>query len=142
MDTSPLYTYIRTYWSLGLVALLWGTSNPLMKVGGEGVTTKVTKTNSVVGNFLREWVYLLTKPTYLMAFVMNLSGSALFYYSLSHAEISMITTITNSLTFLTTSLTGKLMGEKMNWYTYAGMLLVLGGVALCMWSKPAPIVDT
>eukprot|EP01127_Copromyxa_protea_P000884 TRINITY_DN10805_c0_g1_i1.p1 TRINITY_DN10805_c0_g1~~TRINITY_DN10805_c0_g1_i1.p1 ORF type:complete len:139 (-),score=15.93 TRINITY_DN10805_c0_g1_i1:43-459(-) len=130
-------TYLNLYWSLGLVALLWGTSNPLMKVGGEGVTSKVHKTNSAVGNFFREWIYLLSRPVYLMAFVMNLTGSVLFYYSLSHAEISMITTITNSLTFLTTSLMGRVMGEKANFYTYTGMFLVLLGVTLCMWSKPA-----
>jgi hypothetical protein len=80
-----LYSYIRLYWSLGVVAILWGTSNPLMKMGGEGITTKVHKTNSAIGNFFREWMYLLSRPLYLMAFVMNLTGSAMFYYSLSHA---------------------------------------------------------
>jgi len=131
----PFYqttTLVQVAWSLLTVALLWGISNPFMKRGSQGLTN-LTKTNSVIRNFFNDFYFLLKRPLYLIAFAVNISGSVLYYYSLSNQQISQIVTITNSLTFLVTTVTSKLLGEEgINKYTYLGMLCVLVGVAICV----------
>jgi len=129
------FRFIVHQWPLLIVALLWGISNPMMKKGGEGVTKIAKSESSSFKNFFMEYYYLFSRPLYICSFFLNICGSALFYYSLSNSDITMIATITNSLTFITTTLTGKLLGEMSNIYTYIGMVLVLIGVSLCMFSN-------
>jgi len=87
-------------------------------------------------NFLKEYYFLFTRPLYVFSFAVNICGSVLYYYSLSNQEISQIVTITNSLTFLVTTITSKLLGEGgINKYTYLGMIFVLVGVAICVTAK-------
>jgi len=122
-------------WSLFVVAVLWGTSNPLMKRGSQGLTN-LPKSNSVIMNFLNEYFFLFTRPLYVIAFAINIFGSVLYYYSLSNQDISQIVTITNSLTFLVTTVTSKFLGEEgINIYTYLGMSFVLVGVSICVTAK-------
>ncbi|KAK3710164.1 hypothetical protein QZH41_010554, partial [Actinostola sp. cb2023] len=49
---------------------------------------------------------------YMIPFLLNQSGSVLFYLTLASADLSLAVPITNSLTFLFTILTGKLLGEE------------------------------
>jgi hypothetical protein len=56
--------------------------------------------------------------------------------SLFLQEISLVVPIANSLTFIFTTLTGKLLGEAgINYETYLGMFFVLVGVSTCLSSK-------
>eukprot|EP01124_Arcella_intermedia_P024664 TRINITY_DN4216_c0_g1_i1.p1 TRINITY_DN4216_c0_g1~~TRINITY_DN4216_c0_g1_i1.p1 ORF type:complete len:134 (+),score=15.97 TRINITY_DN4216_c0_g1_i1:48-449(+) len=121
--------------SLFVVALLWGISNPFMKIGTRGLG-QLKKTNSFFWDLLQEYYYMLTSPIYLTALLVNISGSVLFYYALSNQQISQIVTITNSLTYLVTTVTSKLLGEQgINKYTYIGMCFVILGVSICVVSK-------
>ena len=48
----------------------------------------------------------------------------------------MAVPITNSLTFLFTLLMGHMLGEKIGgWKTILGMVMIVTGVALCVFSK-------
>ena len=116
------------------VALLWGSTNPLMKKGSAGVE-KISYQNRLV-QLVMEIKFLALRWQYLLPFLINQSGSVLYYFTLSQADISLAVPITNSLTFLVTSLVSRFMGERVNSnWTYLGMVLVVSGVALCVLSK-------
>ncbi|XP_072045226.1 transmembrane protein 234-like [Amphiura filiformis] len=121
------------FW-LVIVAILWGATNPLMKKGGAGIEN--IHKDSTVKQFLAELQFLICNWKYLVPFVINQSGSIVFYLTLASAELSLAVPITNSLTFLVTTVTGYLMGENIGGKeTILGMCLVLAGVTLCVWDK-------
>lgn len=124
---------VHSVW-LVAVAVLWGATNPLMKKGSAGIE-KISCSSRVV-QLVMEVKFLALRWQYAVPFLLNQSGSLLYYFTLSQADISLAVPIANSLTFLVTSLVSRLLGEKIhsNW-TYVGMLLVLCGVALCVASK-------
>eukprot|EP01125_Pyxidicula_operculata_P017618 TRINITY_DN6190_c0_g1_i1.p1 TRINITY_DN6190_c0_g1~~TRINITY_DN6190_c0_g1_i1.p1 ORF type:complete len:131 (+),score=12.06 TRINITY_DN6190_c0_g1_i1:53-445(+) len=130
-----MISVLNNYLPLLGVALLWGTSNPFMKRGSKGIT-EIQKTNSQILNFFLEFKFLFLQPLYVLAFLVNICGSVLFYYSMSNQDISIVVPISNSLTFLITTITSKLLGEEgINNYTYVGMIFVLLGVSLCVSSS-------
>jgi uncharacterized membrane protein len=94
-----------------LVAVIWGSTNVLMKLGSVGVTTLPKRSNAIY-QMISEFVFLFTRPSYLLPFVANIGGSVLFYYALSQADVTLVVPIVNSLTFIFTSFTAKLMGEE------------------------------
>ena len=49
---------------------------------------------------------------YVVAFALNQSGSALYFFLLGSAPISLAVPISNSLTLLFTGFAGKLLGER------------------------------
>ncbi|XP_022094254.1 transmembrane protein 234-like [Acanthaster planci] len=120
--------------SLIMVALLWGATNPLMKRGGEGIQR--VQRGGRVAQFLAELKFLILNWKYILPFLVNQSGSVLFYLTLASAELSLAVPITNALTFIFTTLTGKMLGEDIDGKeTYVGMALVVAGVTLCVWDK-------
>lgn len=97
------------YW-LVLVALIWGSTNVLMKLGSAGVTSLPKRSSSLLA-FIHEFIFLFTRPRYVLPFLVNISGSVLFYYSLSQADMTLVVPIVNSLTFIFTTIVSKLVGE-------------------------------
>nr|XP_043903282.1 transmembrane protein 234 isoform X1 [Solea senegalensis] len=96
--------------SLLLVSVLWGCTNPFLKRGTEGIEN-VAETNRV-SQLLAEVKFLFLNIKYLVPFLLNQSGSLIYYYTLSTTELSVVVPVANSLTFLCTLLTGKLLGEE------------------------------
>ncbi|XP_038073982.1 transmembrane protein 234-like [Patiria miniata] len=120
--------------SLIAVALLWGATNPLMKKGGEGIQ-RVHRGNRIA-QFGAELKFLVFNWKYILPFLVNQSGSVLFYLTLASAELSLAVPITNALTFIFTTLMGRVLGEDIGGKeTYFGMALVVVGVTLCVWDK-------
>lgn len=96
---------------------------------------------------------LLKNPAYAIPLLLNISGGALFFLIIGQAELSLTVPITNSLAFLFTVLgewwaDGKVIsrGTVTVLYmlrlprltsldTWLGMVLVLGGIALCVIAK-------
>ncbi|XP_071964361.1 transmembrane protein 234-like isoform X2 [Antedon mediterranea] len=116
---------------LTFVAVLWGGTNPFIKKGGAGIE-KISE-RTAVRQFLAELKFLFLNWKYLVPFLLNQSGSILYYLTLATMDLSIAVPITNSLTFIFTLISGKLLGENVGGKeTYIGMLLVLSGVALCM----------
>ncbi|CAK6971470.1 Hypothetical predicted protein [Scomber scombrus] len=120
--------------SLLLVAVLWGCTNPFLKKGTEGIE-HVSKT-SRVSQLLAEVKFLLLNLKYLIPFLLNQSGSLVYYYTLSTTELSLAVPVANTLTFLCTLLTGKLLGEEFGGkQAVAGMFLTMVGITLCVISS-------
>ncbi|KAJ5377429.1 uncharacterized protein N7496_004838 [Penicillium cataractarum] len=81
-------------------------------------------------------VNLLRTPAYSIPLVINLTGSIWFFLLVGKHELSLTVPLANSSAFLFT-----VLGE---WYverkviakeTWLGLILVLGGIALCVHSK-------
>ncbi|KAB8233072.1 hypothetical protein ETB97_011587 [Aspergillus alliaceus] len=81
-------------------------------------------------------INLLRTPAYSIPLVINLTGSVWFFLLVGKHELSLTVPLANSSAFLFT-----VLGE---WYverkviekeTWLGMVLVLGGIAICVKSK-------
>ncbi|XP_043261987.1 transmembrane protein 234 homolog isoform X2 [Colletes gigas] len=119
---------------LVIVAILWGITNPFIKKGAQGLEN--VKSSSRFGQFFKELAFLLTTLKYLVPFIINQSGSVLYFLTLSSTDISLAVPVTNSLTFVITAITGWILGEeKIHRNTYIGMSMVLIGTVLCCWDK-------
>ncbi|KAA8582103.1 transmembrane protein 234 [Etheostoma spectabile] len=121
--------------SLLLVSVLWGCTNPFLKKGTEGIEN-VQHNNNRVSQLLAEVKFLFLNIKYLVPFLLNQSGSLVYYYTLSTTDLSLAVPVANSLTFLCTLLTGKLLGEEFGGrQAVAGMLLTMAGITLCVISS-------
>ncbi|KAJ5594266.1 uncharacterized protein N7459_000474 [Penicillium hispanicum] len=110
----------------------------------DNTPTPAWKRNSSSQSWLRSkvvslfWtvVNLLRTPAYSVPLVINLTGSVWFFLLVGKHELSLTVPLANSSAFLFT-----VLGE---WYverkviakeTWLGLVLVLGGIALCVHSK-------
>ncbi|XP_058855690.1 transmembrane protein 234 [Acipenser ruthenus] len=119
---------------LVIVAVLWGGTNPFLKKGAEGI--EEVKKGSVVLQFLAEIRFLFLNYKYLVPFLLNQSGSVIYYLTLASTDLSLAVPVSNSLTFLFTLLTGKLLGEEIGGKRVVfGMFLTMLGVTLCVASS-------
>ena len=66
-----------------LVSIIWGVSNPFIKKGSEGIE-RVDKSSNKLLNTLYEFWFLFTRPSYVIPFAINMSGSVLFYFLLAN----------------------------------------------------------
>ncbi|KAG0336250.1 hypothetical protein BG000_006771 [Podila horticola] len=117
-----------------LVALCWGFTNPFIKNGSKGLEN--IKRSSWLSQAAAEYWYLFTRWQYVLPLVLNLCGSVVYYYTLGKADLSLAVPITNSLTFIFTTLAGILVGESIGSpRSWLGMTMVVLGVGLCVQSK-------
>ncbi|CAL8301493.1 unnamed protein product [Boreogadus saida] len=117
-----------------LVAILWGCTNPFLKRGTEGIE-HVKRTNKVL-QVLAEVKFLFLNLQYLVPFLLNQLGSLVYYFTLATTDLSLAVPVTNSLTFLLTVLTGKILGEEFGGKRAAGgMVLTMVGITLCIVSS-------
>ncbi|XP_034432827.1 transmembrane protein 234 isoform X2 [Hippoglossus hippoglossus] len=120
--------------SLLLVSVLWGCTNPFLKRGSAGIED--VSGSSRTSQLLAEVKFLFLNTKYLVPFLLNQCGSLVYYYTLSTAELSFVVPVANSLTFLCTLLTGKLLGEEFGGkQAVAGMFLTMAGITLCVISS-------
>ncbi|NXA97174.1 TM234 protein, partial [Melanocharis versteri] len=69
----------------------------------------------------------------LVPFLLNQAGSLLFYLTLASTDLSLAVPLCNSLAFIVTLVTGRMLGEDIGGKrAVAGMLLTLLGVSLCV----------
>ncbi|RKP10054.1 hypothetical protein THASP1DRAFT_13401, partial [Thamnocephalis sphaerospora] len=115
---------------LVLVALCWGFTNPFIKRGAEGLDSVQP---GRFGEGVSKFFYLATRWQYVVPLLLNLSGSVVYYYTLGKSDLSLVVPITNSMTFLCTTLAGYLLGEAPD--TWIGMAMVILGAALCVSSR-------
>ncbi|XP_045159629.2 transmembrane protein 234 homolog [Mercenaria mercenaria] len=117
-----------------VVAGFWGATNPFIKLGSKGIES--IKASSPFRQFVAELWFLITNWKYLIPFVINQSGSVIYYITLASADLSLAVPITNSLTFIFTAISGHLLGERIkSKKTILGMLLVVTGVTMCVLDK-------
>ncbi|KAK6304151.1 transmembrane protein 234 [Coregonus clupeaformis] len=117
-----------------LVAVLWGCTNPFLKRGTEGI--EHVKKENKFHQFLAEVKFLFLNIKYLIPFLLNQSGSLVYYFTLATTDLSLAVPVANSLTFLFTMLTGKLLGEEFGGRrAVGGMVLTMVGITLCVVSS-------
>jgi len=119
---------------LVVVALLWGTTNPLMKRGGQGIEN--TRAKNRLSQLFMELKFLALKWSYTVPFLINQCGSILYHYVLASTELSLAVPVANWLTLLVTLITGHLLGERIqNKTTFIGIFLVVCGICMCVWDR-------
>ncbi len=134
LEEGPVAVLLQHVLSFTAVALVWGGTNPWLKRGSAGMED--IKCSNWLLQVLMELKFLAFRWSYVVPFLINQSGSILYYFTLGQADLSLAVPITNSLTFLVTTVMGRCMGEKItSYWTYAGVATVLFGVGLCVLSK-------
>lgn len=119
-----------------LVGILWGCTNPFIKHAQNLVDQenklKEDHHSSVITNDLYR---LITKPILFIPYLINQSGSLVYYYLLSHEPITKANPLCNSLTFIFTAITGYFYFKeevKSPFLLFLGILLVLIGVYISL----------
>ncbi|KAG7388570.1 hypothetical protein PHYPSEUDO_012207 [Phytophthora pseudosyringae] len=102
---------VSTLLSFLFVGALWGCTNPLIKRGSNDDVMYTRKDNSV-GEFVQQLVGLVKNWQFVLPFALNQSGSVVYVFLLGSADISNAVPICNSLTFVFTAITSRLLGEK------------------------------
>mmetsp|Transcript_13940 Transcript_13940/g.35621 ORF Transcript_13940/g.35621 Transcript_13940/m.35621 type:complete len:135 (-) Transcript_13940:491-895(-) len=122
--------------SLLAVGAMWGCTNPLLKIGSVGLEKASSPGDGPIQKFIKELVFMFTNWKYLVPFLMNMSGSLLFYFLLSSVDISLVVPICNGLTFVFTTITSILLGQKIEGPgVVIGLLFSLAGITACVYSK-------
>ncbi|KAI1612520.1 hypothetical protein EDD37DRAFT_648061 [Exophiala viscosa] len=141
-STPSPFNYILSFL---LVGVCWGFTTPFIRKAAINYTPP---SHPSISDPNRSWVSrqilkafftvigLLRSPRYAVPLLLNLTGSIWFFLLVGQAELSLTVPITNSLAFLFTVLgewyaEGKLISRD----TGLGMILVCGGIGLCVWSK-------
>ncbi|CAM9205640.1 unnamed protein product [Hapterophycus canaliculatus] len=146
---------LSTALSFVLVGACWGCTTPFIKDGtaadpeqdasgarklhGGDKSGRATKTKATrVGEILSP-LRSLASVKAAVPFLLNQSGSTIFYYLLSSQDISTAVPVCNALSLVFTATTATWLGEKMDHplKTVSGILLVMGGLAVCVASKEA-----
>ncbi|XP_052572828.1 transmembrane protein 234 isoform X2 [Peromyscus californicus insignis] len=119
--------------ALVLVAALWGGTQPLLKRASAGLQQVHEKTWA--RQLLQEMKTLFLNTEYLMPFLLNQSGSLLYYLTLASTDLTLAVPICNSLAIVFTLIVGKVLGEDIGGKPVAGMVLTVTGITLCVSSS-------
>ncbi|XP_034652726.1 transmembrane protein 234 homolog isoform X2 [Drosophila subobscura] len=110
------------------VGLLWGVTNPFIRLGSRGIES-VKDTGSKWRNILLEVRMIGSRWRYWVPFGLNQCGSALYVWTLQSASITVAVPVANSLSFAFTAITGYALGEKL-----PGKKVILGTLLICCGS--------
>uniref|UniRef100_A0A182QVB0 Transmembrane protein 234 n=1 Tax=Anopheles farauti TaxID=69004 RepID=A0A182QVB0_9DIPT len=96
--------------SILLVAFMWGATNPFIKRGSIGYND--LKANSRLSQLWLEVRFLISRWQYILPLVLNQLGSIVYVLTLQRTELSLTVPMANSLTFVFTAITARLLGER------------------------------
>ncbi|XP_069613126.1 transmembrane protein 234 isoform X2 [Ranitomeya imitator] len=120
--------------SLLVVSILWGATNPFLRRGAQGV--ELVKVEGRVRRLLYEATFLLSNYRYVVPFLLNQSGSLVFYITLASTDLSLAVPVCNSLALVFTMVTGKILGEDIGGKgAVLGLLLTTLGISICVGSS-------
>ena len=133
--------------SMLLVGALWGCTNPLLRKGSSDAEesssakrpdasddgSRCDSSSSFLVSSLRSFANVGV----WLPYVLNQSGSIVFYVLLANSDISMAVPICNAMALLFSFLTSSLLGEPIQkpLRTGAGAFLIMVGVAICVSSQ-------
>jgi hypothetical protein len=126
--------------SMMLVGALWGCTNPLLRKGSVEATSSPTdskngenKPKTVLESFLKTFFDVKV----WLPYVLNQSGSLVFYVLLAKSDISMAVPICNAMALLFSFATSSFLGEPIKnvHRTALGASLILVGVTICVSSQ-------
>ena len=117
-----------------LAAVLWGVTNPLLKLFTVGFADE-KKDQS--GGVLSDVLFLLRRPKYVLAQAVNFGGTACFFLGLRTVEVSVGSVVANALALAITCAVSVLVlkEEPLSLRSTAGVFCVVGGVSLCAYSR-------
>jgi hypothetical protein len=121
-----------------LVGLLWGSTNPLVKRDSMVAAEKTKKAEAeatAAGKKLssaKEWLVLLSTPSFFIPQLLNQCGSVLFVFLLGSIDISVAVPVANATALVVNGIVDVALGEVyLMKYLTPGVLLVVLGVLLC-----------
>ena len=92
------------------VGILWGCTNPFIKLGSKGIDK--VETGSSARNLWLELKTVALRLKYWVPFLLNQSGSVLYVWTLQTCNMTAAVPVANSLSFAFTAITGYMLGEK------------------------------
>lgn len=127
---------------LVLVGAFWGFTNPFMRKGfaETKATNKQERTDTDVHGVksnVSAKLILLTNIKVWLPYIINQIGSLLYYKTLASSNLTLSVPICNATAMVFASITSALLGEKVDRPGRAalGVILVLSGVGVCMYSS-------
>lgn len=121
--------------SMALVGALWGCTNPLLRKG----SMEAEKQQSTVASssFLKRSLVAFINFRVWLPYLLNQSGSIVFYILLANSDLSLAVPICNALALVFSFATSALLGESIDrpFRTFLGATLVLLGVTICVSSQ-------
>ena len=105
--------------------------------GSAGPSVDVLYYKSGILSSLEVALRVLLDYRFSVPFLINQCGSIANNILLGAAPISLVSPITNALTFLFTALTASFLGEKINFTLKKafGIVCILAGFALCLYGS-------
>ena len=128
---------LRDSASMILVGALWGCTNPLLRKGAAEVEpnqrTNASSLKVVLMTFLNFRVWL--------PYLLNQSGSIVFYVLLANSDLTLAVPICNALAMVFSFMTSACLGEKIDkpFQAFVGATLVLVGVTICVSAQDQEI---
>uniref|UniRef100_A0A0A1WMA9 Transmembrane protein 234 homolog n=1 Tax=Zeugodacus cucurbitae TaxID=28588 RepID=A0A0A1WMA9_ZEUCU len=119
---------LNNIFSLLGVGLLWGATNPFIRLGSAGIDT--VDTGSRWRNLWLELCMIGSRLNYWIPFTLNQLGSVLYVWTLQHTNITVAVPIANSLSFAFTAVTGYCLGERL-----PGKSVLIGTLMVCFGSS-------
>jgi hypothetical protein len=135
-----------------LVGAVWGITNPFLRRGSSGeesgsISKKKTAAStkdepddesgktSYYGSII-ESLLLFRRVSVWLPYLLNQSGSLLYYKLLAEAPLSLAVPVCNAMALVFSSITSLALGERVDRPMFAAMgsLLVTVGVGICMAS--------
>lgn len=134
----------KDFVSIAIVSLLWGCTNPLLRSGAteaenndrvEKDTTTQTKI-SLLESILNS-LSKFKKPSVLVPYLLNQSGSIVYYKLLATSDLSNTIPMCNALAMVFSFIAGHFLGERLDkpFQAFIGCLLVTCGVIVCMFAS-------
>lgn len=129
--------------SLMMVGLIWGCTNPLVRRGGADAGESAPATghkndssSSSSTGVVAKFVGRIQRVQVLIPYLLNQSGSLVFYYLLSTSDLSLAVPICNGLALVFSALTSHVLGERVDKPIRAivGISLVVCGVCICVYN--------
>ncbi|KAL7538738.1 hypothetical protein ACHAWF_006195 [Thalassiosira exigua] len=129
--------------ALILVGAFWGCTNPFMRKGfseskskrgtNQGKGAKSGGVRASIG----QKIILLANLKVWLPYLINQMGSLLYYKTLASSNLTLSVPICNATAMVFSSITSAILGERVNQPVRAalGVILVLSGVAICMYSS-------
>jgi hypothetical protein len=121
--------------SMVLVGALWGCTNPLLRKGAVETTASNDRKSSS-NSFLRSTLRLFLNAKVWLPYLLNQSGSIVFYILLANSDLSLAVPVCNALALVFSLITGIFVGEPIQkpFQTFIGAALVLLGTTICVSS--------
>jgi len=127
---------------LVLVGAFWGCTNPFMRKGFAEKKSANKKERADVDargvkSYVGKHLLVLANVRVWLPYLINQMGSLLYYKTLASSNLTLSVPICNATAMVFSSITSALLGERVDRPGRAavGVILVLSGVAVCMYSS-------